>query len=457
MIIAALLAALFLAPAASAAQDHPVCLRLVWSKSADLLEPLRQENIEDGENFVEKAAAQVKAHMQDMRMSFSCLDRAKVHPEVLKRISGLQLGQACEPFELSSGWAMVQLSTKRFGQKGKELFMQGNYEPARPLLRRDLELNPDAVQSLHMLALCEVARGDHEQAVVYFDQALGLNPRNPAVLGDKASSELALGREDEAISLYHQALAMDGENPVVLNNLAWVLAKRGKEMARAESLARRAVSLAPDKAALWVTQGEILAKRGKHAEAVVSLHRALELNPQEPETRRRLLDSLEKLSPETMGRLAAMATPTAPKPTATPKPKPTRQPAPKAKPTPKAAAKPKPTPKPRATPVPVLAKATPTTVPSPTPTPRPKFKLPEKGFFLQVASFRKQGEAERILKVWNKRGYKGRLELWESTKLGQWHRVLLGPYLSKAQAMREAARLQGQGFVKDYVLWSRKI
>ena len=296
-----------------------------------------------------------------------------------------------------------------------------------------------------MLGLCEVAKGNHQQAIAYFDRALELVPRNPAVLGDKASSELALGREDQAISLYHQALAMNGENPVVLNNLAWVLARRGKEMARAESLARRAVALAPDKAALWVTQGEILAARGKHAEAVVSLHRALELNPQEPETRRRLLESLEKLSPETVSRLAALPTPAAGKAQAQ------SQTHAKAQGQGQTHAK-------------VQGHARfhygrqGHVDPAPKPTKAaPKLKLPEKGFFLQVASLRKQSEARRILKEWNKRGYKGRLELWQSSKLGSWHRVLLGPYLTKADAVKEADRLKGQGFVKDYVLWSRKI
>lgn len=443
-----------------------MCLRMVWAKNADLLEPLRAGNLEDGQAFVEQAAGQVKANLQDMRMSFSCLERAKLDPEVLQHAAGLEMGQVCEPFELSGGWAMVQLSSKSFGQQGKELFLQGRYDQAMPLLRRDLQLNPDAVTSLHLLGLCEVAQGNHQQAIAYFDKALEMMPRNPAVLGDKASSVLALGREDEAISLYHQALAMNGENPVVLNNLAWILAKRGKEMARAESLARRAVALAPDKAALWVTQGEILAGRGKHAEAVVSLHRALELNPQEPETRRRLLDSLQKLSPETISLLASLPTPTPAKPTPKPviKPKVKQTPKPKQTVTAKPqAVKPKPTPKPVAKaesrPKPEAAKAKATAKPTvpPAPAPRPKFKLPEKGYFLQVASLRSQDEAGRILKNWNKRGYKGRLELWQSEKLGQWHRVLLGPYLTKADAVREASRLKQRGFVSDYVLWSRKI
>ncbi len=453
------------APGAAGAAEPQMCLRMVWSGDAALLEPLKPGNLPEGQNFVDRAAEQAKANPQAMRMSFICLERSKIDPKVLAQTAGLEMGQASGPFELSDGWAMVQLSSKSFGQEGKAFFLQGRYDQAEPLLKKDLELNPDAVTSLHMLGLCEVAKGNHQQAIAYFDRALELVPRNPAVLGDKASSELALGREDQAISLYHQALAMDGENPVVLNNLAWVLAKRGKEMARAESLARRAVALAPDRAALWVTQGEILAARGKHAEAVVSLHRALELNPQEPETRRRLLDSLQKLSPETVSRLAAGPTPAAvkPKPKAKPTPAPKAVSTPKPKPA-KAVFTPKPQPaKTKPTPAPTtVAKATATVVAMATPAPKPttakpKLKLPENGFFLQVASLRKQSEAQRILKEWNKRGYKGRLERWESTKLGSWHRVLLGPYLTKADAVKEADRLIGQGFVKDYVLWSRKI
>ena len=60
----------------------------------------------------------------------------------------------------------------------------------------------------------------------------------------------------------------------------------------AEPRIRAALKLAPHSAALHDELGTVLARQGRHAEAIAPLARALELDPTLPHTRKRLADAL---------------------------------------------------------------------------------------------------------------------------------------------------------------------
>ena len=74
-----------------------MCLRMVWAGDAALLEPLKPENLAEGQNFVDRAAKQVKANQQAMRMSFSCLDRSKIDPKLLEQAAGWRWARQAGP------------------------------------------------------------------------------------------------------------------------------------------------------------------------------------------------------------------------------------------------------------------------------------------------------------------------------------------------------------------------
>lgn len=76
-------------------------------------------------------------------------------------------------------------------------------------------------------------------------------------------------------------------------------------MPRAEKLALRAVALQPDSPDYWQTMGLARQAQGKHADAVVSFHRVIRLNPQSHEARMLLLASLKELTPQEVSRLLA--------------------------------------------------------------------------------------------------------------------------------------------------------
>lgn len=59
------------------------------------------------------------------------------------------------------------------------------------------------------------------------------------------NAQFSLGHDDAAEEAYRQAMARMPDNPRPYNNLAWLLCARGKKLAEAEALARKALALAP--------------------------------------------------------------------------------------------------------------------------------------------------------------------------------------------------------------------
>ncbi len=62
----------------------------------------------------------------------------------------------------------------------------------------------------------------------------------------QANLHAALGDTREAERAYRLALATDPDHTMALNNLAWLLAREGRNLMEAESLIRHALSLNPE-------------------------------------------------------------------------------------------------------------------------------------------------------------------------------------------------------------------
>ncbi len=92
--------------------------------------------------------------------------------------------------------------------------------------------------------------------------------------------------------------------------------------------------------------------------------------------------------------------------------------------------------------------------PQPTPAPPPtaapsQAEAPR--FYLQVASFKKAGMADKGVKEWQQAGYPALVRPWSSEK-GTWYRVMLGPYDSKQQALDLARKLSDEGLISFFVI-----
>ncbi len=152
---------------------------------------------------------------------------------------------------------------------------QGELDAALALLRRALPQDPRA--GLLLGALLE-KRGDPAGAVAAYDVALDAGLGGARFWAQAGILLHAAGRLADARRHFEEALRLDPDYLPAVNDLALVLADSRDDLARAQELARRAVELAPENAAVADTLGWVLLRRDNHAAAERELRRALELS-----------------------------------------------------------------------------------------------------------------------------------------------------------------------------------
>lgn len=112
-------------------------------------------------------------------------------------------------------------------------------------------------------------RGDADAA-----RALVKGGRNPDVYVALGARERARGRPEAAEDLWRRALARDPQHVRAANNLAYLLAEKGRNLEEAEQLARGAARVEPTNPRVLHTVGFVLQARGRPDEALVWLERA---------------------------------------------------------------------------------------------------------------------------------------------------------------------------------------
>jgi serine/threonine protein kinase/WD40 repeat protein/Flp pilus assembly protein TadD len=160
-------------------------------------------------------------------------------------------------------------------------------EPPEQIVERTtraIEGNPDDSDAHHRRGHALYRLKRYHEAIADFTAALKLCPNNAHLLASRGSAEASLNRFDEALADCEAALRQqpdpaDRERlPWLCNNLAWALVSRpgpGRDPARALDLARRAVTLAPDRAFYLNTLGVAQYRTGQTAEAVDTLEKSL--------------------------------------------------------------------------------------------------------------------------------------------------------------------------------------
>lgn len=88
----------------------------------------------------------------------------------------------------------------------------------------------------------------------------------------------AMGNYPESDKAYESSLALDYDNALVLNNYAYYLSLRGKDLVKAERMARRANQLEPNNISYEDTYGWVLYRLGRYQDARMWLEKALSNN-----------------------------------------------------------------------------------------------------------------------------------------------------------------------------------
>jgi tetratricopeptide (TPR) repeat protein len=103
-------------------------------------------------------------------------------------------------------------------------------------------------------------------------------------------------KPNEARHHWEKALKLSNNAPIVANNLAWLSAFSDPvDLARALELANSAVRALPDEPRFHGTRGHILAKMGRHKEALEDLEKAIKVYPKDAKLFRQLSETCTKL------------------------------------------------------------------------------------------------------------------------------------------------------------------
>jgi tetratricopeptide (TPR) repeat protein len=175
-------------------------------------------------------------------------------------------------------------------------------------------------------------RSTFDERLTMLDQAMAIDPNNPELFqrllkltkektpeaekarelfrkhklskgSDSPMAELFLGldawqQDNAAEARFHweKAFKLSSGAPLIANNLAWVLAFYPPvDLPRALDMVNAAVDKAPNEPRFRGTRGQILAKMGRHQDALPDLQEAIKAYPKDPNLFKVLSETCEKL------------------------------------------------------------------------------------------------------------------------------------------------------------------
>lgn len=134
---------------------------------------------------------------------------------------------------------------------------------------------PDEPRFVYLYADALANTGKVDEASRLLQRLIEKDPLNADALNSLGYMLAERGvRLGEAQTLIERALKVDPENPAYLDSLAWALFKQGKAD-EAEAPMRKAANAMPHESVIQDHFGDVLARRGKHEEAITAWERAL--------------------------------------------------------------------------------------------------------------------------------------------------------------------------------------
>ncbi len=128
-----------------------------------------------------------------------------------------------------------------------------------------------------LLGIAYNRAGKNEDSRVALERAVELNPNDLNTLSSLGLTYDALKMHAESDSTYERALRIDPGFPLVLNNYAYSLSERKLQLDRAEKMSRASLEKDSLNSSYLDTYGWILYQRGKYAEALPYIQKAVDL------------------------------------------------------------------------------------------------------------------------------------------------------------------------------------
>jgi len=204
------------------------------------------------------------------------------HQEVEKALKSARKGRKDYP-GMEAFWVL----------ESRLLLQQDKPNMAKKLLLKGLERDSNRTELLFQLALVEHKLGNIETAIRKMRRLLQQEPENAAALNFVGYTLVEQERDlDEAGRLIRQALKLDPENPYYLDSLAWYLFKTDSRE-KAWKKIQKAISQIEDDPIIWEHYADIAKSLEKKEQARKGYKKALELDPENPETLRKKLQGLK--------------------------------------------------------------------------------------------------------------------------------------------------------------------
>lgn len=171
-----------------------------------------------------------------------------------------------------------KLEVYRLVMSALTLSESGRSEEALDALGRAERLEPDVTQIHYLRGVILGGQDRYREAAAALERTVAMNPRHVLARFKLALAYLRLGETDRAEVVLNAVIADEPNNMRAYQNLAALAYTRG-DLARAESLARRAVEIDRGYFDAWNTLGAIYVLDKRSAEAVEALTTAVSLNP----------------------------------------------------------------------------------------------------------------------------------------------------------------------------------
>jgi serine/threonine protein kinase len=166
--------------------------------------------------------------------------------------------------------------------RGQVLLQQKKqYEGAAAALRRAAELDPSRTLSHSTLAHAYHLLGKKEEAEASFARALTAKPHPAVALADMGHFLLLQGKPAEALPFLQEAYRQQPNRREAAGNLAVALV-RVRNLAEAERMFHRVVSLEPNDALAWCELARLRCQLGMFAEALEAARKGHELGRKIP-------------------------------------------------------------------------------------------------------------------------------------------------------------------------------
>ncbi len=195
----------------------------------------------------------------------------------------------------TGGMSKQHLTLEQAQQLAEQLFHQQRFADAEQLCQQILQVAPQQVPTLHLLAIIATQSGRHEPALHYVAQAIQLNPQWGVLHNTQGNIFLALKHWSAAEQSYQRGLQLNPNDAALQRNLGLVY-KEQREYAKAQACFAKAVSLQPGFIDAWDNLGTAYHALEEHAHALTAWQTELKLNPNNPTTYARISLALQGLA-----------------------------------------------------------------------------------------------------------------------------------------------------------------